>query len=107
VPEEDTRVEENRWLTAVHSESSPYWKQEGVCPGRQGWYQFWDRALWTGGEFWSRVNYIHGNPVKHGYATTAAEYEWCSLREFEERAEPGAEVATKFPAPRKLPGDDF
>jgi putative transposase len=107
LPEEEAPVEVNRWLTAVHSESSLHWNQEEGCPGRQVWYQFWDRTLWTEGDFWSRVNYIHQNPVKHGYVAVAAEYEWCSLRGFEERSEPRAEVAAKFPAPRKLPGDDF
>lgn len=109
LPERDAAVDVGRWIIAVHSESSLKWNREEGCPGRQVWYQFWDRTLWTEGDFWSRINYVHGNPVKHGYVPEAADYEWSSLRSFSERWETPDAVAaaTKFPAPRKLPGDDF
>jgi len=35
--------------------------------GRKVWYQYWDRCIRGEKDFWLRFNYIHNNPVKHGY----------------------------------------
>ncbi len=39
---------------------------EGVR-GRQVWHNYWDTCIRTERDFWVRFNYIHHNPVKHGY----------------------------------------
>jgi putative transposase len=98
-----------RWLGALHTISSREWNAQDECPGRQVWYQFWDRTLWTEGDLWSRINYVYGNPVKHGYVSAPEEYPWSSFHESEDyRAEPEPRAALwRFPAPRKLPNDDF
>jgi hypothetical protein len=84
-------------------------RAEDRSEGRQCWYEYWDRSLWTAGDLLSRINYVHGNPVKHGYVDEAAEWPWSSLGEYLAREEwqqlrPQLE---RFPAPNKLPGDDF
>jgi hypothetical protein len=89
--------------------SSGAWNEEEGCPGRQGWYQFWDRTLWTEGDLWSRINYVHRNPVKHGYVQSPEDYPWSSFREsadYLSQPEPQAKLS-RFPAPLKLPNDDF
>lgn len=36
-------------------------------PSRKIWYQYWDRCIRSEKDFWTRFNYIHHNPIKHGY----------------------------------------
>jgi hypothetical protein len=65
--------------------------------------------LWTDGDFWSRINYVHRNPEEHGYVDDVALYPWSSyslLLETWTDEVPRAGLAS-FPAPRKLPNDDF
>jgi len=35
--------------------------------GRQIWHNYWDTCIRTESDLWTRFNYIHNNPVKHGY----------------------------------------
>jgi putative transposase len=35
--------------------------------GRQVWHNYWDTCIRTEADYWTRFNYIHHNPVKHGY----------------------------------------
>ena len=35
--------------------------------GRSVWYSYWDTCIRGERDFWTRFNYIHYNPVKHGY----------------------------------------
>lgn len=51
--------------------------------GRQVWYQYWDRCIRSEKDFWVRFNYLHHNPIKHGYIDGQDElmnYEFCSYR---------------------------
>ena len=80
---------------------------EDARPGRQVWWSYWDRCLWTEGDFWSRINYIHRNPVKHGYAETPEQWAHSSWSKFVDLG-PGDEAAmglARFAAPRQLPND--
>lgn len=31
------------------------------------WWNYWDKCLWNEKDFWQHFNYIHHNPIKHGY----------------------------------------
>lgn len=97
------------WVKAVHRRSATHWNQEEGLPGRQCWYEHWDRDLWTEGDVLSRVNYIHRNPVKHSYVAAPADWEWSSHREWQALAcDPVvSRELERFPAPQRLPGDDF
>jgi putative transposase len=35
--------------------------------GRQVWYNYWETCIRTEADRWTRFNYVHNNPVKHGY----------------------------------------
>jgi putative transposase len=107
VPEVPERF--SRWIGALHARSAARCNREDGTPGRQVWYQYWETSLWTQGDLWSRVNYIHGNPVKHGYVADPADWQWSSYLVTSDWFS-DAETATllcRFPAPRKLPNDDF
>ena len=48
--------------------------------GRTVWYSCWDRCMRNEHGFWTRFNYIHYNPVKHGYADNPDDWEFSSYR---------------------------
>ena len=48
--------------------------------GRQVWHNFWDTCIRTERDYWTRFNYIHHNPVKHGYVSHMADWEFSSYR---------------------------
>jgi putative transposase len=96
------------WIEGIHACSSRDWNREDNATGRQVWYQYWDRSLWTDGDFWSRINYIHANPVKHGYVSAPENWLWSSYRSFAETDDPEQrELGDRFPAPLRIPDDDF
>ena len=48
--------------------------------GRQVWHNYWDTCLYTDRDFWMRFNYIHHNPIKHGYVKRMKDWEFSSYR---------------------------
>jgi putative transposase len=47
-------------------------------PGRKIWYSYWDTCIRGEHDFWTRLNYIHYNPVKHGYVENPEDWEYSS-----------------------------
>lgn len=99
----------SHWVAILHRRSATDWNREDATEGRQCWYEHWDRTLWTEGDVLSRVNYVHRNPVKHGYVEEAEAWAWSSQREWQAREAVSdvAERLARFPAPRRVPGDEF
>lgn len=50
--------------------------------GRRVWYSYWDRCMRNEHDFWTRFNYIHYNPVKHGYVDNPEDWEFSSYRHY-------------------------
>jgi putative transposase len=48
--------------------------------GRIVWYSYWDRCMRNEYDFWTRFNYIHYNPIKHGYVEIPEEWQFSSYR---------------------------
>ncbi|HNB87393.1 MAG TPA: transposase [Anaerolineales bacterium] len=46
--------------------------------GRSVWYSYWDTCIRNERDFWTRFNYIHYNPVKHGYVEYPGEWRFSS-----------------------------
>ena len=42
--------------------------------GRQVWHNFWDTCILSETGYWTHFNYIHYNPVKHGYVPDPADW---------------------------------
>ncbi len=59
---------------AVHGPASRQWNEEDGAAGRKVWNRFSDRAIRSERHYYTTLNYIHYNPVKHGWA--ASPYEW-------------------------------
>ena len=52
--------------------------------GRRVWYRFSDRFIRSERHHWATVNYIHYNPVKHGYVDRMTAWPWSSVHEYVE-----------------------
>ena len=46
--------------------------------GRKVWYQYWDRCVRSEKDFYTKLNYIHHNPLKHKSAKRMEDYEFSS-----------------------------
>ena len=58
------------------------------CPGRRLWHNYRDTHLTFEKSYLTRLAYTHFNPVHHGLVRDAAEYPWCSARQFAEEVSP-------------------
>ncbi len=63
-----------RWVNDLHKFTAGRWNKEDRTPGRQVWHEYWDRCITSESSFYARINYIHWNPVKHGYADHPRDY---------------------------------
>jgi len=58
----------------VHGPTARQWNLEDATSGRKVWYRFADRAIRYERHYYTTLNYIHYNPVKHSWATSR--YDW-------------------------------
>jgi len=77
-----------------HGRSSFKWNGADQSRGRRVWYRCFDREIKSHGHFWASVNYIHHNPVAHGYVEKWQDWIWSSASDFLERV--GHERALKI-----------
>lgn len=61
-------------LRAVHGPTSYQWNLEDHTTGRKTWYRYTDRAIRSERHYYTTLNYIHYNPVKHHYVDSP--YDW-------------------------------
>jgi REP-associated tyrosine transposase len=54
-------------LGKLHGRTSHEWNLEEGAPGRTVWHRCADRGIRSERHYWSTINYIHNNPVHHGY----------------------------------------
>jgi len=66
----------------LHGRTSRLWNVEDGCQGRKVWYRYSDRAVRDEAHFYRAINYIHANPVKHGYVARSREWRWSSLHRY-------------------------
>jgi putative transposase len=67
-------------LQHLHGVSSREWNKTDSLQGkRKVWYHFSDRCIRNQTHFYKALNYIHYNPVKHGYIQDAYQWIWSSL----------------------------
>lgn len=55
---------------------------------RKVWFNYWDRCIRNEKDFWKHFNYIHHNPVKHGYVKSqdlVSHYQFCSYKQWLEK----------------------
>lgn len=54
-------------LGKFHGTSSFEWNGEDNARGRQVWCKCFSRSIRSERHFWTTVNYVHQNPIHHGY----------------------------------------
>ncbi|MGI9212162.1 MAG: transposase [Methylococcaceae bacterium] len=72
-------------LGRLHGRCSHRWNGDDGLRGRKIFYRASDRSIRTERHFWVTVNYIHHNPVHHGYVDQWTEWPWSSATEFLKR----------------------
>lgn len=60
-------VDLRKFMKRLHGRTSHDMNDLDQSRGRQVWYSYWDTCIRGEKDFWTRFNYIHYNPVKHGY----------------------------------------
>jgi len=77
-------------------------------PGTKIWWNYWDTCLTYENSYYARLNYIHFNPVKHGYVDNAKKWEFSSYKEFYKFDYTNAKrIEKEFPFDRVKVYDDF
>jgi putative transposase len=69
-------------LGRFHGRTSHAWNGEEGTRGRQVFHRAVERAMRSERHFWATVNYVHHNPVHHGYARLWTDWPWSSARDY-------------------------
>jgi len=70
------------FVQRFHGRTSRAFNQLDERKGRKIWYTYWDQCIRDESTYWTRFNYIHYNPVKHGYATGPSFWRYSSYLEY-------------------------
>ena len=86
-------------LGQFHGRSSFRWNGEDDCRGRKVWYNCFERRIKSERHFWASLNYVHNNPIHHGYVERWQDWPWSSASEFIERVgrERALEIWREYP----------
>jgi putative transposase len=87
----------------LHNGKATQWNREDAKPGRKVWHRFSDRRIRSQGHYFTTLNYVHGNPVHHGYADRPCDWRWSSVGQY--AADVGSAVLDKWS--RDYPVDQY
>lgn len=70
------------FIKYIHGKSGRLAKKWNTNPRRIGikriWWNYWDSCIRNEATFYKRINYIHHNPLKHGYVKKMEDYKYSS-----------------------------
>jgi putative transposase len=69
-------------LGKFHGAKSFQWNGQDGARGRQVWHRCSDRRIRSERHFWAAMNYVHHNPVHHGYVESREDWPFSSARRF-------------------------
>ena len=69
-------------LGEFHGRSSFSWNGQDEKRGRKVWHSCFERSMRSERHFWATLNYIHHNPVHHGYVKHWQDWPYSSAAEF-------------------------
>jgi putative transposase len=69
-------------INRLHGTTSFFINKLNNTPGRRIWHNYWDRVIRDEAEFYTKMNYIHYNPVKHGYVRDPEKWEFSTYHDF-------------------------
>ncbi len=67
-----------KFFGRLHGRTSFEFNRLDRMRGRQVWHNYWDTCIRSENDYWLRFNYIHHNPVKHGYVDKAEDWPFSS-----------------------------
>jgi len=74
------------FIRYIHGKSGRLIKNWNVKPSRidckSVWWNYWDNCIRDKNTFYKRINYIHHNPVKHGYVSKMKDYQFSSFNTY-------------------------
>jgi putative transposase len=69
-------------LARLHGRSSYRWNGEDAARGRKVWFNCFERPMKSERHLWASLNYVHHNPVHHGYVPRWQDWPWSSAADF-------------------------
>lgn len=75
----------SQFFRRLHGRSAYELNRLDGATGRQVWHNYWDTCIRSEADYWTRFNYIHHNPVKHGYVHDMGEWAFSSYRYYLDR----------------------
>ena len=77
------------FMSELHTSTSTFINELDCAPGRTNWHNYRETRLTYEKSYFSRLNYVHQNAVRHRLVPVANQYPWCSARWFELNATAG------------------
>ncbi|KAA3612302.1 MAG: transposase [Calditrichaeota bacterium] len=89
----------SRKVQPFHSINAISWNKEDERSGRKVFHSYSDRFMRSERHYWTTFNYIHNNPVKHGYVKKWQEWPCSSVHYYLEKYgyEKMKEIWFKYP----------
>ena len=99
----------SRFFGQLHGSTS---RQINLWDGitkRQAWHNYWDTCIRSEVDMWKRFNYIHQNPVKHGYVQEIIDWPFSSYDYYlrTKGEEWLVDCWRRYPVVDYLAGDEF
>jgi len=69
-------------LGKLHGRKSFDWNGEDKKRGRKVWHNMLEHGIKSDRHFWATMNYIHNNPIKHGYVKKWEDWKFSSAKKF-------------------------
>lgn len=69
-------------LKLLHGRTAFLWNGEDACRGRRVWSGILETSMKSDRHFWASMNYIHNNPVRHGYAERWTDWPFSSASQY-------------------------
>jgi putative transposase len=86
-------------LGKFHGSTSFDWNGEDNTRGRKVWFRCFSRAIRSDRHFWASINYVHQNPIHHGYVDQWQDWLFSSAAKYLEEfgREKALEIWRKYP----------
>jgi putative transposase len=72
-------------LFRLHQKTGFEWNRDDSQKGRRVWCNVTETAIKSDGHFWATMNYIHNNPVKHGWVKKWTDWPYSTAKEYLEK----------------------
>jgi putative transposase len=98
----------DKLVRSIHSFTAHEVARQQPGSGKKVWWNYWDTCITNEASYLARANYIHFNPVRHGYVDDPLKWEFSSFREMYETDPAEAErLKEEYPYDRVSVVDDF